>query len=295
MMLHMHNATRSAAPILSQFTAEQHRIQGHGLGYARPLTDDEIMRAAPAIYADAAHESRSDRYAYIPTRELVDSMRAEGFLPVNVSQARAREEGRAGFAKHLIRFRREDQLAAPEAREVVLLNSHDGSSGFRLMAGVFRLVCANGLIVGQADNEIRVRHSGSAVDNVIEGAYRVVNEFDKVQEQIEGMKALPMRPEHRHAFASAALALRFEEPENCGISPEQIMRPRRAEDQPGDLWTAFNVAQENIIRGGLHGRKIDANGRRTRTSTRAVNGIDQNVALNRGLWVLAEEMRKLAA
>lgn len=294
-MLNIHNAAHRAAPILSQFAPSAHRIQAAGFGYARPLTDDEIMRAAPAIYADQAHASRSERYAYIPTRDLVAGMRDEGFLPVKVSQARARAEDRAGFGKHLIRFRREDQLAAPEAREVVLLNSHDGSSGFRLMAGVFRLVCANGLIVGQADNEIRVRHSGNAVDNVIEGAYRVVNDFDAVQEQIEGMKALPMRPEHRQAFARAALALRFDEPENCGINPEQIMRPRRAEDTPGDLWTTFNVAQENIIRGGLRGIRRDENGRRQRTSTRAVNGIDQNVALNRGLWVLAEEMRKLAA
>jgi hypothetical protein len=222
-------------------------------------------------------------------------MRAEGFLPVKVSQARAREEDRAGYCKHLIRFRRQDQLAAAEAREVVLINSHDGSSGFRLMAGVFRLVCANGLIVGHSDNEIRVRHSGNAVGQVIEGAYSIVKDFDRVADSIETMKALPLLPEHRQAFAKAALALRFDDPANSGIKPEQIIRPRRAEDQPADLWTTMNVAQENIIRGGLRGWKLDANGHQKRATTREVNGIDQSVALNRGLWVLAEEMRKLVA
>jgi len=294
-MLDLANARRTAAPVISQFAPRDHHIERAGLGYARPLTDDEIMRTAPAIYAETAHGSRSDRYAYIPTRDLVAGMRAEGFMPVKVSQAAARAEDRAGFAKHLIRFRREDQLAAAEAREVVIVNSHDGSSGFRLMAGVFRLVCANGLIVGQSDNEIRVRHSGNAVGNVIEGAYSIVKDFDRVTEQIETMKALELKPEHRMAFGRAALALRFDDPENCGIKPEQIIRPLRQEDQRADLWTTFNVAQERIIRGGLRGWRTDANGRPARATTREVKGIDQNVALNRGLWVLAAEMQKLAA
>lgn len=294
-MLNLVNARSNAAPVLSQFAPSAHRIQRDGLGYARPLTDDEIMRTAPAIFAEGAHDSRSERYTYIPTRDLIDGMRAEGFMPVKVSQARARDEDRAGFAKHLIRFRRADQLASAEAREVVIVNSHDGSSGFRLMAGLFRLVCSNGLIVGQTDNEIRIRHSGNAVGNVIEGAYSIVNDFDRVTEQIEGMKALELKPEHRLAFARAAAALRFDDPANSGIEAERIIRPRRHEDQRADLWTTFNVAQENIIRGGLRGWKTDANGHPKRATTREVNGIDQNVALNRGLWVLADEMRKLVA
>lgn len=281
--------------IASAFHGSAHQIQREGLGYTRGLSNDELTRAAPSIFADAAHDSRSDRYAYIPTVKLIDGMRNEGFLPVKVSQAKARIEDRRGYCKHLIRFRRHDQLQSAEAREVVLVNSHDGSSGFRLMAGIYRLVCANGLIVGNSDSEIRIRHSGDAVDKVIEGAYSVVKDFDAVAEQIDGMKAIALNPEQQRAFATAALALRFEEPENCGIRPEQIIRPRRTDDKGADLWRTFNVTQENVIRGGLHGIKRDANGRTKRVGTREVKGIDQNVALNRGLWVLANEMRKLAA
>jgi len=63
------------------------------------------------------------------------------------------------------------------------------------------------------------------------------------------------------------------------------------DDRAPDLWTTFNRVQENIIKGGVRGR--NATGKRT--TTRAVNGIDQGVKLNRALWVLAEEMRKLKA
>jgi len=281
--------------IISTFAPSAHHIQRAGLGYSRPLDDAELVRMAPAIFAPSAHESRSERYAYIPTLDLVQGMRAEGFLPVKVTQANVRTEDKKGFGKHLIRFRRQDQLSSEEAREVVLLNSHDGSSGFKLMAGIFRLVCSNGLVVGNFDQEVRVRHSGDALDKVIEGAYSVVKEFDQVSERIEGMKAISLNPDYQQAFAKAALALRFDDPENSGIQAAQLLRVRRTEDKPADLWTTFNRVQENVIKGGLHGRKLDENGRTRRTSTREVKGIDQNVQLNRSLWILAEEMRKLAA
>ncbi|KPC54864.1 Uncharacterized protein AC509_5289 [Pseudomonas amygdali pv. morsprunorum] len=69
--------------------------------------------------------------------------------------------------------------------------------------------------------------------------------------------------------------------------------PRRREDRSGDLWTTFNRVQENTIIGGLTGR----NKQGRRTTTRAVNGIDQDVKLNRALWVLAQALqsRQLAA
>ncbi len=46
-----------------------------------------------------------------------------------------------------------------------------------------------------------------------------------------------------------------------------------------------------MTKGGLHGR--NRTGRRV--TTHPVNGIDQNVKVNRALWVLADEMRKLRA
>jgi hypothetical protein len=71
-----------------------------------------------------------------------------------------------------------------------------------------------------------------------------------------------------------------------------MLRPRRFADTSPDLYTTLNVVQENAIRGGLRGVSRQ-NGRRRAVTTRAVTGIDQDVKLNRALWTLAEEMRKL--
>lgn len=275
------------------FAPSQHRIQQAGFGYTRPLSNDDLTRIAPAIFAGAAHTSRSDRYGYVSTLSLVDGLRAEGFLPVKASMSGVRDSGKYGFQKHMLRFRRENQLDAAEAREIVMINSHDGSSQIEMMAGIFRLVCSNGLIIGSNDFTFKARHNKNAVSNVIEGAYHIVNEFDKVTEQIEGMKAVMLAPVQQIAFAKSAIAMRYDDVENCGVSPESLLTVRRAADQDANLWNTFNVVQEKMIKGGVRGWKKNANNRTVRSKTRTINGIQQNVAINRGLWTLAEEMRKL--
>ena len=104
-----------------------------------PLSDDQIRRVAPSIFADAPHESRSPRYSYIPTATVLTELRKEGFQPFMVCQTRVRREDRRDFTKHLIRLRHASQINGAEANEVVLLNSHDGTSSYQMLAGQFRL------------------------------------------------------------------------------------------------------------------------------------------------------------
>jgi hypothetical protein len=166
-----------------------------------------------------------------------------------------------------------------------------------MLAGMFRFVCCNGLVVGEVVNDIRIPHKGNIQGEVIEGAFRVLDEFEAVTEHTEAMKALQLQPPEEIAFATAALALRFGERtvEETGgqrptpVTAEQLIEARRPEDIGHSLWTTFQRVQENVIRGGQPGRS--AQGRRLQT--RPVGGIDRGVSLNRALWMLAEEMRKL--
>ena len=139
-------------------------------------------------------------------------------------------------------------------------------------------------------SDIRVRHTGDIVDNVIEGAFRVLDGFDLVDGQREGMKSLTLDAGEQAAFARAALSLRYDtEVSPAPVTESQLLRPKRQSDVAADLWTTFNRVQENMIRGGLRGRSSSGKAMRTRE----VQGIDQNIKLNRALWVLAEEMRKI--
>jgi hypothetical protein len=254
-----------------------------------PLSNDEIAEVAPSILAQSAHESRSARYSYIPTIDVLDALRKEGFQPFMVCQTRVRNEGMRDYTKHLLRLRHADQINGPEANEVILLNSHNGASSYQMIAGMFRWACQNGIVCGNVLNDIRIPHKGDVIGEVIEGAFRVLKSFDETAQQREGMAATVLDEGEQIVFARAALTLRYDEDKPAPVTERQLLAPRRMEDRAPDLWTTFNRVQENMIRGGLHGR--NASGRAT--TTRAVTGIDQNIRLNRALWVLADELRRL--
>ena len=268
----------------------------------QPLNEDQMRAAAPSIFAEGKHASRSERYTYIPTIEVLRGLRKEGFEPFMVAQGASRVEGKAEFTKHMIRMRhhrdRSGQVQTrPEANEIILINSHDGASSYQMLAGMFRFVCCNGLVVGEVVEDIRIPHKGNIQGEVIEGAFRVLDEFDAVEEHAEAMKALQLQPPEEIAFATAALALRFREGvvEDSGghtpapVTAAQLIEARRPEDQGHSLWVNLQRVQEHTIRGRLAGRT--AHGRRMRT--RPIANIDRGVSLNRALWTLAEEMRKL--
>lgn len=281
------------ASTLSHSPAAAHHIYGAGIGYAGVLSTDQLRRAVPSAFAECAHDSRSSRYAYIPTSAVIEGMRNEGFLPVKATQAAARDEDKKGHTKHMIRFRREDQLGQAEAREVIMINSHDGSSAYKLSAGIFRLVCSNGLVVGKEDIRQTVRHTGDVLGEVIEGACRIVTDFDQVAQDIDAMKSITLEKPLMLAFAEAAIEARFAG-DAKPVTAEQVLRARRGADVGSDVWTVFNRVQENVIKGGLYGVSKDAAGRMQRRRTREVKGIDQNDVLNRALWRLGVEVAKLA-
>lgn len=255
-----------------------------------PLTDAEIMTVAPSIFAEEKHSSRSDRYTYIPTIDVLRGLRKEGFSPFMVCQTKCRDDAKRDHTKHMLRLRHDSQITSGEANEIILLNSHDGSSSYQMLSGVFRFVCSNGMVCGDTLSDIRIRHKGNIVDNVIDGAFRVLDDFELVNEKKDGMKSLTLNEGEQSAFARAALVLKYDtELSPAPITENQLLRPNRIEDRAADLWTTFNRVQENLVRGGLRGRSVNGHV----STTREVKGIDQNVKLNRALWILAEEMCRI--
>ena len=59
----------------------------------RSLTDDELMQFVPSIFSGDKHESRSERYTYIPTINIINKLRDEGFQPFVACQSQARDLG----------------------------------------------------------------------------------------------------------------------------------------------------------------------------------------------------------
>lgn len=209
-----------------------------------PLPDDQIHRVAPSIFAEAPHESRSQRYAYIPTATVLTELRKEGFQPFMVTQTRTLHEDRRDYTKHMIRLRHASQINTQgEANEMILLNSYDGISSYQMLAGMFRFVCSNGLVCGDTMADVRVPHKGDVAEQVIEGAYQVLHGFDRALESRESMQAITLDEGEAEVFARAALSLKYDDPDKpAPITESQILMPRRFDDRRPDLWSVLNRA-----------------------------------------------------
>jgi hypothetical protein len=267
----------------------------------RAMTEDEMRIAAPSIFAATAHESRSERFKPIPTIDLLRALAKEGFVAVGARQSHTRIEGKAAFTKHLIRLRHIDDgrtyAVGDNVCEILLKNANDGTSAYELMAGLYRIRCLNSLVAQVGTVEaIKVRHSGDVSSKVIEGTYSVLNEADKILAAPQAWSGITLKEEERLIFANAAHLLRFGDVEGetkTPIRPEQLLTPRRCDDRANDLWTVFNVCQENALKGGLRGIRRDELGRTRRFKSRAVHGIDQDIRLNKALWTISERMASL--
>lgn len=262
------------------------------------LTDDEIRGAAPSVFAEVAHESRSERYTYIPTLEMLAGLRRGGLVPVEVRQGGSRVPGKAEFTKHQIRLRpagaqEQAKVLGGLYPEVGLLNSHDGTSAYQMDGALLRLICLNGLMVAESViSPVRVPHRGDVIADVIEGAYRILGEMPGVIDAAGEMDAVRLSRDEQLAFADAARALRWEavdpQPE-----PAHLLHTRRVQDNTATLWGTFNAVQENLIRGGVGYQRTDERGRVQMRASRPVRNIDGDRGINRALWTLAENMRQL--
>lgn len=265
------------------------------------LSYDRIAKFAPTVFANDRHESRSEKFQVIPTHQLLAGLQKEGFVPVRVQVGGSRDAEKRAFTKHLIRFRRLDDLTgAPKVGdshpEVSLLNAHDGTSSYQLHAGLFRLICENGLTVSDADwGSVRVGHSGrNILDKVIEGTYTVLDNAVQALEHAQELRTVSLDRDEQRIFGEAALRLRFDEETLPKVSGTEVVRARRYADQGADLWLTFNRAQENLVRGGLpYSHRNEETGRVTHRDTRPVQSADGDLKLNRALWHLANEFAKL--
>lgn len=262
------------------------------------LSDDALRSMAPSIFTSGSAETTSDRYTHISTFDVIQGLRGEGYEPVQAVQCRTRKANKEAYTKHMIRFRHTDAMSQDGLySELVLINSHDGLSSYRLMAGLFRLICSNGLIAGETYDEVKVRHQGDVVGNVIEGTYRVMDSGAKMIEHSAHMGGIILTRDEKQAFAETVHELRFDgddSPVKEAITPDLFLRPRRYQESgKDDLFTVFNIAQENVIKGGLTGWSRTPEGRFKRSTTREIKSIDQSTALNRALWSLAEKMSQL--
>lgn len=253
------------------------------------LASGAKVKLPPSALTAEACPTLSDKYVHIDTRQVVHLMKEHGWYVAAASAASPRKRDPL-FAKHTIDFRHPDMKehfgAAPR---VVFVNSHDGSSSARAMAGYFRFVCSNGLIVGRPTASVRARHAGLGAYEFVHEVQALRNTFVEQQRTFSDWSKLQTTKAQREEYARLVGQLRWGDA--YAFNADELLSLRRAEDDDGSLLTTFNRAQENATRGGLSG--LSRNGRIL--ISQPISSIDRDLKFNADLWQLTEEFAGVIA
>lgn len=254
------------------------------------MTDEQISEIAPSVFTKTPSNGVSKHYIHIPTTKVINDMRTLGWDVIDVKEVKARKAATRGVQKHLVVFRNPDVVINGQDGDTVfpqilLTNSHDGKNSFTFTAGLFRMICENGLVISTTQFEdVKLRHMGYTFEDLQEKIHQMVERLPLTVESMNKMKDIQMGQEAALEFAKRALETRFENVENVKIDLNKLLSPVRKEDRGNDLWSVFNVVQEKIIDGDFE----YVSGVKTRKARRIKNFI-QDQKINKELFELALE------
>ena len=256
------------------------------------LNKDQIREIAPSVFTNVPSKEVSKHYVHIPTEVVIDDMEKLGWDVMDVKEVKARKENTRGFQKHLLVFRNEDIVIDGEDGDrvfpqILLTNSHDAKNAFTFTAGLFRMVCENGLVISTKEfGSVRVRHMGYDFEKVQETIKEIVEQLPLTVESMNKMKETELNQEKAVDFAKKALNTRFtkDELKRIKIDVLELLQPVREEDKGSDLWSIFNVVQEKIIEGDFDYR---AGGKERKA--REIKNFKQDIKVNEELFSLALE------
>jgi hypothetical protein len=244
----------------------------------------------------------TDRYTPVTTQNLIDTLTKKGYVQTALKTTRVRKSSKEGFQKHMVRLSHEGltlQNVGDSRPEIVLVNSYDGSSCLKIMIGIFRLVCSNGMIVGKTFGEYSVRHVGDITQQIDQALLDAATRLPAISEKISQFTKLQLTDAQQNEFAKLAAALIL--PENAqAVDLKSVLKITRQGDAGSDFWTVFNRAQEKLLNGGVAYTSLVTD-EETQTfnvrhnTSRAIKSIDRQVSVNQGVWDLAEQFYKQVA
>jgi len=254
------------------------------------LTKEQIKEKANSIFAEKGASNTSEKYSHIPTHKVIEDMELLGWKVSDVKQIKARKN--AGHQKHLVVFRNPDIAIDGKDGDsvfpqILLTNSSDGKNAFTFRAGLFRLVCENGLVISTQDfADLKIRHFGYDFSELQKTITSIVEKLPLTVESMNKFKQTQLTDKQILKFAKDALEVRFGEVEmkRITIDYNEFIKATRKEDEGNDLWSVFNRVQEKVLDGDFN------YGYSTKTrKARKIKNFNQDIIVNSKLYELATE------
>jgi len=263
---------------------------GNANNIIAPISLEAAREKAPAIFAEGPHSRLSKNYKFTSSLELISHFDSLGFKLTNAKQSSSKNANPlyTQYGTHIMEFQSpelymKDNRGGIEGRPTIMvINNHNGDRPLQIEAGIFRLVCSNGLVIKTQDfGSMKERHIKYNIDEVKQILDQKVSTVEHAVANINRWISREMSSKEQFAFATEALALRLSgdrQPEQYEITG--LLEARRKEDVGSDLWRVFNRAQEGLVRGGFSLNNREA---------RPIKNPMAEFELNQQLWTIAEK------
>jgi hypothetical protein len=218
---------------------------------------EELREIAPSIFTKNGSANTSSKYSHIPTDTVIKDLELLGWNVVDAKEVKARKQ--VGYQKHLVVFRNNDVVINGKDGDTVypqilLTNSHDGKNSFSFQAGLFRMICENGLVIATKQFEaMKIRHMGYDFETLQGVIKNMISNLDLTVESMNKMKETELTEEQTLDFAKQLLETRVAGSKNKfgNEAIADVLNPQRKEDKGNGLWEVFNRVQENIVEGNF--------------------------------------------
>ena len=171
---------------------------------------EEVREHCPAAFSTHESEKVSDRYSFVPTYDLLNAFNLLGWHPTHT-----RQNGSSLYARHAIRLVNDSlgfmDLKSDKVRpQIVLDNSHNGSSNTQIHMGLFRLVCTNGLVVAMPGmySKIKLRHVGIDMEQLKNLLEEVAVSYTEIGHHIGDMQRVILTQDQKEEMVIKAVAAR---------------------------------------------------------------------------------------
>ena len=262
---------------------------------------EELKEIAPSIFTEKGSDKTSSKYTHIPTDRVIKDLELLGWGVVDAKEVNARQD--KGYQKHLVVFRNPDVSINKKSTnvdgevfedivfpQILVTNSHDGKNSFKFQAGLYRMVCENGLVIAdQQFEDYTIRHMGydfEALQGVIKD---MISNLDLTVESMNKMRKIELDENQQFEFAKKLLDIRVEGTDNLYREEQigDILVPQRKEDFGDDLWSVFNRVQENIVEGNF--KYYNAKTLGSERQARPIKNFKQDMDVNKKLFNAALE------
>lgn len=253
-----------------------------------PMSLETAKTKAPGIFAPGPHSRLSKDYKFISSVDLIGHLDNQGWVLTNAKQSKSANDLYNVYGTHIMEFQHsdlymKDNHGGIEGRPtIVVINNSNGDRPLSIDAGIFRLVCSNGLIIKTQDfgslKERHIKYTQQELNGIVD---QKIVDMEKAVGKINVWNHKVMSDKERFQFATEALALRLADDRK----PEQyeildLLQPKRKEDAGKSLWLTYNVVQEGLIKGGFSLNERVA---------RAIKNPMTDFQINQDLWQLAEK------